>query len=169
MSKPENQAIAGVHKYLPHFVEHEKMANPWNSGTADVWYSAWPHDLWVEYKFLDKPPSRGFTLALTDLQRLWLARRYRQGRAVAVALLFPAKFGCVLYTHLAWGEHKSKVAAPDTGHIITRSQLADFITQSCTSDAHHSSLIYHGESGAGGLSDRDVWRGHIPHYSEPSA
>lgn len=164
MAKPENTAIAGVHKYLPPLVEREKMNNPYNAGTADVWYSADPCDLWIEYKFLEKPPVRAFTLDLSELQRQWLLRRYRQKRAVAVALLFPAKFGCVLYTHLAWGETKQKIPAPTPEQIMTRSALADLITRSCTCASCNSRFVYGSQSREGGVPHCRLHDSHLPHH-----
>lgn len=168
MANPENQAIQNLHTKLPSFVHREKMSNPYSNGTADVWYAAWPCDLWVEYKFLAKPPQRAVTLDLSDNQRIWLADKYRKGRAVAVVLLFPAKFGGVIYTHLSWGERKIQLPAPDADHIIKRELIAEFIVRSCTCAAFNSSLVYRGEDRSVAVPDRRIFRGDIPHYLEPT-
>lgn len=91
MSKPENSFIDSVHRHLPPDVYHEKMANPYRGGTADVWYDG-PRDLWVEYKFLVLP-KRDTTIIslvagkdpmLSVLQQQWLKARSENGRAVWV-------------------------------------------------------------------------------------
>lgn len=88
--KPENQFIAGVHKYLPD-VYFEKMNNPYRGGTADVWYSGVLGDLWVEYKFLPKLPRRGLIIPdLSELQKRWIHNRRNEGRRVHVIVGCPA-------------------------------------------------------------------------------
>lgn len=88
--KPENQFIAGVHKYLPD-VYFEKMNNPYRGGTADVWYSGVHGDLWIEYKYLPKVPSRGLIVPdLSELQKRWIANRRAEGRRVHVVVGCPA-------------------------------------------------------------------------------
>ena len=83
--KPETVGIAAVHRHLKE-VHHEKMNNPYRSGTADVWYSGKQGDLWVEYKFIQRPPK--FVIPdLSTLQKLWLKERYLEGRNVAVIVL----------------------------------------------------------------------------------
>lgn len=92
MSKPENTFIAAVHRHLPVSVYHEKMANPYRGGTADVWYDGRFRDLWVEYKFLVLPKRAGTTISLVAgkdpmlsvLQQKWLGDRAKNGRDVWV-------------------------------------------------------------------------------------
>ena len=86
------------------------MNNPYNSGTADVWYSGKRGDLWVEYKFLKegKIPARpGIDLVtkqryLSALQLDWLEGRYTEGRNVAVVV--GCKEGGVVWFDGAWRE-----------------------------------------------------------------
>lgn len=90
--KPENQFRSGVHKYLPKELHHEKMCNPYSSGTADDWYSGNRADLWVEYKFIPRVPSRVDVKPkemLSALQLKWLNGRYAEGRQVAVVIGCP--------------------------------------------------------------------------------
>jgi hypothetical protein len=83
-TKPENQFISGVHRYLPN-VYYEKMNNPYRGGTPDVWYSGALGDLWVEYKYLPKVPKRGMIVpALSELQKRWIYGRRKEGRRVHV-------------------------------------------------------------------------------------
>lgn len=87
--KPENAFIRSVHQYLPK-TYHEKMANPWRSGTADVWYSGVLGDMWVEYKYVPKIPKRTAILPeLSPRQLQWLNDRDAEGRRVAVVLGHP--------------------------------------------------------------------------------
>ena len=135
--KPENLARTNINSKIPKSIHREKMGTGYSAGTADQWYSGYPHDLWVEYKFLEKPPVRKFKLKLSTLQLDWLQRRYEEGRAVCVVLCFPAKTGCWLFTHRSWEGDID----PQTCVTYTRQQIADFITEGCTVDAAHSALI----------------------------
>jgi hypothetical protein len=117
--KPENTFRSGVHKYLPAALHHEKMSNPYSSGTADDWYSA-GRDLWIEYKWLARCPKISFNLtagrkpALSPLQQKWLRGRYEEGRNVAVIVGSPA--GSVILRALEW---ELEVSAYD----LVRTQL----------------------------------------------
>lgn len=88
-TKPENQFRLGVHKYLPVGLHHEKMCNPYSSGTPDDWYSGMGSDLWVEYKFLPRLPLRASVKPaslLSVLQLKWLTERHVEGRNVAMVI-----------------------------------------------------------------------------------
>lgn len=88
-TKPENRFIQRVHKRIPQ-VYSEKTNNPFRGGTPDVFYTGTSGDLWVEYKYLPKvPKSANVRAALSELQRLWLHRRYAEGRNVAVIIGCP--------------------------------------------------------------------------------
>lgn len=133
-SKPENNFIAAVHRKFdearkPYF---EKMHNPYRGGTWDVWYSGLKHgrkasrDLWIEYKFIPKIPTRETTLILPELsqlQLLWGAERYNEGRNVWVIVGTPE--GGVVYTDTAWEE----ALPPSVFRSMLRSkaELADMI------------------------------------------
>lgn len=102
-SKPETTFILSVHKHLPHELHREKMFNPYRGGTADCWYSGRKGDLWVEYKFLPKLPSRDDTEILPSLDTLqldWLRRRHYEGRRVWVIVGCP--LGGVILVARAW-------------------------------------------------------------------
>lgn len=75
-SKHETSLLHRLHSRLPKTLHHEKMHNPYTSGTPDVWYSGTANDLWVEYKCGDN--------TLSPLQTLWLTRRLAEGRNLAV-------------------------------------------------------------------------------------
>jgi hypothetical protein len=121
--KPENTFISGVHSYMKD-VYHEKMNNPFSSGTADVWYSGAKADLWVEYKYIPLiPKTAGIKPNLSERQRIWLLDRYVEGRRVAVVVGCPE--GGVLYLPPDFGV----VYAPEVfrQQLRSRKQLADWI------------------------------------------
>jgi hypothetical protein len=109
--KAENAFIQSVHRHLPPESElhREKMANPYRSGTADVWYSG-RRDLWIEYKYIEVPKraSTEVCIALSPLQREWLARRYSEGRSVWVVV--GARPGGVIFRDVEW-EHPIRADA----------------------------------------------------------
>lgn len=88
--KPENRFIAKVHAHLPS-VYRLKNHNMYNAGVADVYYSGTAGDLWVEYKWLPKTPTKPIRLLdlLTPLQQSWAQERAQEGRNVWVVLGHP--------------------------------------------------------------------------------
>lgn len=105
--KPENQFIAGVHKYMPPekpgFFYKVKTHNPYESGIPDCWYSGKKGDLWIEYKYLSKLPKRGDTIivpALSELQLEWVNGRFDEGRDVRV--IVGCKYGGVMFREKEW-------------------------------------------------------------------
>ena len=90
MAKPENQFIAGVHKYLNPLVYRMKTNNPYVAGIPDCYYSGSAADLWVEYKFVPKVPVRAdIAVTCSPLQIAWLEGRAKEGRTVAVIIGCP--------------------------------------------------------------------------------
>jgi len=132
--KPENQFRTSVHKHLPVELHHEKMNNPYGSGTADDWYSGNKADIWIEYKFLPRIPQRGDIWLcnpnvkqsmLSRLQQKWLHDRHVEGRNVYV--LVGCSSGGVIMRSLEWEQ-------PIAGHefverIASRKELAGWITR----------------------------------------
>ena len=101
---PESTFIKGVHRYIPEGVYWMKNHNQYNGGIPDVWYSGDRADLWIEYKFIEVP-KRGETIIdlsglLSALQQDWLAKRYAEGRNVAV--IVGSADGGVWYDKLGW-------------------------------------------------------------------
>lgn len=124
--KPESTFIASVHRHLPPELHREKMCNPYSSGTADVWYSGNKADLWVEYKFIPKLPSRPGTLIVPELSALqadWLDGRHREGRKVALIVGCPE--GGVVYCNGGW--HAPLTCAGFRGQLRSRKDTADWI------------------------------------------
>lgn len=121
--------MEGVHKHLPREVYRMKNHNPYVGGVPDVWYSAHPRDLWVEYKFAPSVPQRGVVDAkrinLSTLQSDWLAKRHTEGRNVAVIVGVPA--GGVIMRDLEWEVGLSPTEFK--ARIQPRPAIANWITQ----------------------------------------
>ena len=91
-AKPETTFIAAVNKHIPKSVYRMKNNNQYTGGIADVWYSGRDNDLWVEYKYLPKLPTRvdiDVMKLLSPLQQAWLRDRRMEGRNVAVIVGCP--------------------------------------------------------------------------------
>jgi hypothetical protein len=131
--KPESGFIRSIHKYLP-TVYFEKMANPYRGGTPDVWYSGHLGDLWVEYKFLPSlPRSKEIFPDLSPLQKLWLRRRYGDGRNVAVIVGCPE--GAVVYEHLTW--ERGLTPTDFRARMVPRAEIARWITDTVGGASEH--------------------------------
>jgi len=129
--KPENQFITGVHKYVAPAVYRMKNNNAYTAGVPDVWYSGHKADVWVEYKFVQKLPTRDNTIiipGLTPLQLEWLSARYNEGRTVLV-VIGCKQGGVLLHEPAQWREGLSKAAFER--NTISRKEIAERITQLC--------------------------------------
>jgi len=98
--KPETTFIASVHKHLPKDLYRLKNNNPFAGGIADCYYSGMKADLWVEYKFAARVPKTGLTADLSELQKVWLHDRHKEGRNIAV--IVGTKDGGIVLRNLAW-------------------------------------------------------------------
>lgn len=102
-AKPETSFIGKIHKKLPLTVYHMKNHNVYTGGVPDVWYSGQGADMWIEYKYVDplpvSVPIRPMKL-LSTLQAEWLAKRYDQGRNVAV--IIGCKTGGIILEDKKW-------------------------------------------------------------------
>lgn len=90
--KPETQLIKHVHDRLlamDDAVYPEKTHNPYRAGIPDVYYDYPGHDMWVEYKYLDKlppkiavahDPTNTVKPLMTALQCRWGERAHHNGR-----------------------------------------------------------------------------------------
>lgn len=138
-SKPESSFIRGVHKYLPPGLHFEKMNNPYSSGTPDVYYSGPQGDLWVEYKFLPALAVRANNkVNLSELQRMWLHGRHKEGRNVAVIV------GCPDGGTVLRAPFPREISTPDIQReLLTRKQLAEWIlTQTGQPDELRASIYF---------------------------
>ena len=99
-TKPESQFIRSVHTHLPSEVYRMKNHNAYVAGVPDVWYSANPYDLWIEYKYLPiSKPSSWVVPNLSRQQLRWIAERIKDGRPIWT--IVGCKPGGVIYYELA--------------------------------------------------------------------
>lgn len=124
-TKPESNFYRSVHRHLPKELYCEKMYNPLRGGTWDFWISG-PRDLWVEYKWIDRIPTRDNTMVMAELsalQKAWGTGRFHEGRNLAIIVGCPE--GGVALQGLDWfepmpaGEFRKKV--------ISRKEVAAWI------------------------------------------
>lgn len=107
---PENTFINWVNKRLSSDVYCEKTHNDYRGGTPDVYYegtSCKSRMFWVEYKFLKTPPKHSFTPKLSQLQKRWLRRNYKNGHYPLVIVGHPD--GAYILTHPDEWEQKTQV------------------------------------------------------------
>ena len=135
MSKPETRYYTAVHKLLPRNLYREKMHNPFRGGTADVWYSGYLDDLWVEFKWLAKLPkvaSVRLDKLLSPLQQQWLTGRHEEGRNTVVILGSPE--GAWVFEGMSWKEPFNPGIIRTCG--LTKQNVADYIKKrTCLDDA----------------------------------
>jgi hypothetical protein len=85
----EHGYIKSIHNKLPSAIYKWKINDNFQGGIADAYYSGPAGDLWIEYKYLSRPPKRESTViktCLTDQQRHWLKSRQSEGRDVALVI-----------------------------------------------------------------------------------
>lgn len=122
--KPENRLRNDVHKLFPGSFHHEKMNNPFRSGTADDWYSG-KHDLWVEWKWEPKFP-RIVKPNLSPQQERWCDGRFAEGRNIKVVVGSPT--GCILFaTPTEWNEGRAR----DEAQVLSKLETANWILEQC--------------------------------------
>lgn len=125
MSKPETSFINSVHNALDHTIHREKMHNIFRSGTADVWYSARPNDLWIEYKFVELPKRPTTIIDLSLLfsfqQVRWLSQRHYEGRRVyaCIGTMWGDRYRGVILGSLAWQQEITGPWLVKTAHFTT--------------------------------------------------
>ena len=134
MAKPENTFIASLNRHLPPLSElhREKMANPYRGGTADMWYSGPVRDLWIEWKFVPKIPTRASVDLMKDylspLQAQWIETQVKFGRNVWVGV--GCKDGGFVLEKFEW----KRFITPDEfrNRLLSRADLARYIAQFVT-------------------------------------
>jgi len=92
----EHSYIKAIHRLLPASVYKWKINDNFHGGVADAYYSGNGGDLWIEYKYLSRPPKRLDTViktCLTDQQLHWLQARQSEGRSVALVVGITAPDG----------------------------------------------------------------------------
>jgi hypothetical protein len=122
-TKPETLFYRRVNKPLPHDLHFQKIGAASENGTADFWYSGNKADGWIEFKWEPRIPAIGVDplKLLSALQALWINRRYKEGRYVAVIIGTPA--GCVVLENGAWN---NRVSAEQ--FVLTSSEVSDFLS-----------------------------------------
>lgn len=125
-AKPETTFYTAIHKKLPPGIYRMKNNNAYAGGVPDCWYSGTNGDMWVEYKWLPKPPVRvNHTVELSELQRRWLNSRYEEGRDVCVILGYPG--GGMILTSKQWNDPLTPEAFKR--RLKTRDEIAAFIVE----------------------------------------
>lgn len=125
-AKPETTFYTAIHKKLPASIYHMKNNNAYAAGVPDCWYSGPEGDMWVEYKWLPKPPVRvNHVVELSELQRRWLNTRYDEGRDVCVILGYPG--GGMILTSKQWNDPLAPEAFKR--RFKTRDEIAAFIVE----------------------------------------
>jgi len=129
-AKPETTFIAAVNKHIPKSVYRMKNNNQYTGGIADVWYSGRDNDLWVEYKYLPKLPTRvnvDVMRMLSPLQQAWLRDRRMEGRNVAVIVGCPE--GGVVLTDRQW---ELELTIQNFRTLLrSKQELGEWIFQQC--------------------------------------
>lgn len=126
-TKPETTFIKGVHKYVTgmYFMKNN---NPYLAGIPDVWYSGFVRDLWIEYKYLPKPPA--FIVPdLSPQQLRWIRMRKLEGRDIWTIVGMPAG-GIVIKDYDAMLEGVS-LADYD---VLSRKELGAYIFNFCNQE-----------------------------------
>ena len=92
----EHSYIKAIHRLLPPTVYKWKINDNFHGGVADAYYSGKKGDMWIEYKYISKPPKKQSTViktCLTDQQLNWLKTRQNEGRKVALVIGIEAPNG----------------------------------------------------------------------------
>lgn len=126
----ESTFTRGIHKKLPPEIYAYKSSDRFSGGIPDAWYSGDGGDLWVEYKLV-KGAKASVKPNLSKLQKIWLERRLKEGRTVAVAVAVDS--GVLLYENLEWESSKSAKEA------ITVKDYLKWIESKCLKSTHQPS------------------------------
>lgn len=92
---------AGFTRYIMTRISKEiyswKIANMYQNGVPDCYFSGTKGDLWVEFKYITAPKkdTTFFRPKLSSLQLKWLIDRRAEGRNVAVVL--GSDIGCIIF------------------------------------------------------------------------
>jgi len=121
----ESQYIAAIHKKLPQEIYAWKIADRFRGGVADAWYSA-KKDLWIEYKYEQKPFGKKYTPNISKLQEQWLTARKLQGRNVAI-IMGSSSGAFVRQNQTHW---KKQYSVPEK--LLSKKEIADWIAEQIT-------------------------------------
>jgi hypothetical protein len=100
-----------------------KISDRFTAGIPDAYYSGAVSDIWVEYKFIPKPPKTTKQRpALSAMQEKWLRERMEEGRNVAVIVGLGTRNGIILTGR--------KIFEPiDLSTAISCQEIADWISE----------------------------------------
>ena len=129
--KPETAFTKRITSRLPKSIYVMKNHNVYTGGVPDLWISGDNADLWCEMKYVDplpvSVPIRPMKL-LSTLQAEWLAKRYDQGRNVAV--IIGCKTGGIILEDKKW---QDEIPPPLFQSLIkSHAQIAEWVVGKVT-------------------------------------
>ncbi len=123
MPNPESTFTQYLIRKQPKEVYSWKIMNSMQNGVPDCYFSGSKRDIWIEVKWV-KLPKRDTTLidvGLSELQKRWLAGRFKEGRKVAVVV--GSSQGCCILRGVRMFEKISK-----TDLYLPKASVAEWIT-----------------------------------------
>jgi len=131
----EHSYIKAIHRLLPSSLYKWKINDNFHGGVADAYYSGPTGDLWIEYKYLPRPPKRLDTVVktcLTDQQLHWLQSRQNEGRNIALIIGITAPPEFKTRDNLIVTDLSQKVTMNTfSSSAIDKRGVADYIMTSC--------------------------------------
>jgi len=131
----EHSYIKSIHKMLPTTLYKWKINDNFHGGVADAYYSGDAGDLWIEYKYVARPPKKSTTViktCLTDQQLHWLRTRQQEGRNVALVIGMQAPADMRSKDNLIVIDFSQKVTTADfSSSAVDKRGVAEFIMSSC--------------------------------------
>jgi hypothetical protein len=101
----EKNLISRINRRLPRSIHHQSMTFGSQSfnGTPDRYYDGSRRDLWVEYKQLKTAPRSGIAVGeYSELQIMWMERRYKRGKNVVGMVGTSSGLVCIQTTPEQW-------------------------------------------------------------------
>ena len=131
----EHSYIKAIHRYLPNDLYKWKINDNFHGGVADAYYSGEAGDLWIEYKYVAKPPKKPDTViktCLSDQQLNWLKSRQSEGRRVALVIGITAFEGYKNHNSVILTDFNHKVTVKSfISSAVDRKDVAEYITNHC--------------------------------------
>lgn len=129
----EHSFIKSIHRYIPSETYRWKINDNYAGGVPDAFYCNNGNVLFIEYKYVPKPPKRGSTVIKPDLsanQLIWLRGRHEQGIPVGVVLGMPQ--GNIIFSDPLWeiGLPKSQLEK----YYLNNKGIASIIHTHCIGD-----------------------------------
>ena len=134
----EHSYIKAIHRLLPSDLYKWKINDNFHGGVADAYYSGPAGDLWIEYKYLSKPPKKHDTAiktCLSDQQLHWLKSRQQEGRNVALVVGITAPEAYKHQNSLILTDFSQVVTMQDfISSAIDKKAVSDYIKSHCLSE-----------------------------------